>query len=61
MIRNVLISALSKMQMSFCFDFLTGESCFLCGVASLFGLPLIIFGALHRQKLRELKGIDGKK
>jgi Cys-rich protein (TIGR01571 family) len=36
-----------------------GESCFLCGVASLFGLPLLIFGALHRQKLRELKGIDG--
>jgi len=36
-----------------------GESCFLCGVASMFGLPLIIFGALHRQKLREMKGIDG--
>ena len=38
----------------------SGESCFLCGVASMFGLPLIIFGALHRQKLREMKGIDGK-
>jgi len=36
-----------------------GESCFMCGLASLFGLPLVIFGALHRQRLRELKGIDG--
>jgi len=36
-----------------------GESCLMCGLASLFGLPLVIFGALHRQKLRDLKGIDG--
>ena len=36
-----------------------GESCFLCGLASLLGVPLLIFGALQRQKLRQLKGIDG--
>jgi len=36
-----------------------GENCLVCGAASLCGLPLLIFGALHRQKLRELKGIDG--
>jgi len=36
-----------------------GESCMLCGLASLFGLPLVIFGALHRQKMREAKSIEG--
>jgi len=36
-----------------------GDSCCLCGLASLFGFPLIICGAMHRQKLREKKGIEG--
>jgi len=36
-----------------------GHSCFLCGLASLLGLPLVICGAMHRQELREQKGIDG--
>jgi len=36
-----------------------GHSCFLCGFASLLGLPLVICGAIHRKELREQKGIDG--
>jgi len=36
-----------------------GENCMLCGLLSLFGIPMLIMGTLHRQKTRELKGIDG--
>jgi len=36
-----------------------GENCLLCGAVSLFGVPFLVFGALQRQKLRELKGIEG--
>jgi len=36
-----------------------GESCILCGLLSLFGIPALIIGSMHRAKTRELKGIEG--